>query len=144
VSQKHGATVKDVAPAKFIAAFAAYLKKSGKVEVPAWVDLVKTGTHKELAPYDPDWYYVRTAAVARKIYIQGGIGVGKLTKYFGGGKKKNTATHFCAGSGSVARASLKSLTKLGFIAIDEKGGRKITPAGQRDLDRIARSVVLSQ
>jgi small subunit ribosomal protein S19e len=143
MSQKHGATVKDVAPAKFIAAFAAYLKKSGKVEVPAWTDLVKTGTHKELAPYDQDWFYVRTAAVARKIYIQGGIGVGKITKYFGGGKKLHTATHFVRGSGSVARAALKALHKLGFIEADKNGGRKITAAGQRDLDRIARSVVLS-
>ena len=26
---------------------------TGKLEIPTWVDLVKTGTHKELAPYDP-------------------------------------------------------------------------------------------
>ena len=25
----------------------------GKLEVPTWVDLVKTGTFKELGPYDP-------------------------------------------------------------------------------------------
>ena len=31
----------------------------GKIEVPTWVDIVKTGAYKELAPYDPDWYYVR-------------------------------------------------------------------------------------
>jgi len=30
-----------------------------QVEVPTWSDLVKTGTYKELAPYDPDWYFVR-------------------------------------------------------------------------------------
>lgn len=30
-----------------------------QIQLPSWVDLVKTGTHKELAPYDPDWYYVR-------------------------------------------------------------------------------------
>jgi small subunit ribosomal protein S19e len=23
------------------------------------VDIVKTGTFKELAPYDPDWYFIR-------------------------------------------------------------------------------------
>lgn len=43
----------------FIKAYAAYLKRTGKLEVPKWVDLVKTGTFKELAPYDPDWYFVR-------------------------------------------------------------------------------------
>jgi small subunit ribosomal protein S19e len=25
------------------------------MEVPTWVDIVKTAAHKELAPYDPDW-----------------------------------------------------------------------------------------
>jgi small subunit ribosomal protein S19e len=38
------------------------LKRSGKLEVPTWVDMVKTGAYKELAPYDPDWYYVRAGA----------------------------------------------------------------------------------
>ena len=27
--------------------------------MPEWVDLVKTAKSKELAPYDPDWYYIR-------------------------------------------------------------------------------------
>lgn len=43
----------------FITAYASHLKRSGKLEVPIWVDLVKTGAYKEQAPYDPDWYYVR-------------------------------------------------------------------------------------
>ena len=46
-------------PEQFITAYASHLKRSGKLEVPAWVDIVKTGSFKELAPYDPDWYYVR-------------------------------------------------------------------------------------
>src|ERR1700685_2927999 len=43
----------------FITAYASHLKRSGKLEVPTWVDIVKTGSFKELAPYDPDWYYIR-------------------------------------------------------------------------------------
>ena len=43
----------------FIEAYSSHLKRSGKLEVPNWVDLVKTGTFKEQAPYDPDWFYVR-------------------------------------------------------------------------------------
>ena len=30
-----------------------------QMELPDWTDIVKTGTFKELAPYDPDWYYIR-------------------------------------------------------------------------------------
>jgi len=29
------------------------------MELPEWTDIVKTAKFKELAPYDPDWYYVR-------------------------------------------------------------------------------------
>jgi hypothetical protein len=43
----------------FIAAYSSHLKRSGKLEIPTWVDTVKTGAQKELAPYDPDWFYVR-------------------------------------------------------------------------------------
>jgi small subunit ribosomal protein S19e len=34
---------------------------TGKLELPQWVDIVKTATFKEQAPYDPDWYYVRVS-----------------------------------------------------------------------------------
>ena len=46
-------------PDHFITAYASHLKRSGKLEVPVWADIVKTGAYKELAPYDPDWFYVR-------------------------------------------------------------------------------------
>ena len=52
--------VKDVDGSKFVVAFAAHLKKQGQVQLPKWVDLVKTGNHKELPPLNPDWFYVRT------------------------------------------------------------------------------------
>lgn len=32
---------------------------SEQMELPEWTDIVKTARFKELAPYDPDWYYVR-------------------------------------------------------------------------------------
>jgi ribosomal protein S19E (S16A) len=37
-------SVRDVSAAKFISAYAAYLKKSNKLEIPEWVDIVKTGS----------------------------------------------------------------------------------------------------
>lgn len=62
-------TVKDVDAHAFIKTYAAYLKRSGKLEAPKWVDLVKTGTFKENAPLDPDWFYHRVG----KSYIYRGI-----------------------------------------------------------------------
>ena len=37
-----------------------FSSRSGKIKLPDYVDYVKTAKHKELAPYDRDWYYVRT------------------------------------------------------------------------------------
>ncbi|CAO2612660.1 40S ribosomal protein S19 [Lemmus lemmus] len=45
-----GVTVKDVNQQKFVRALAAFLKKSGKLKDPEWVDTVKLAKHKELAP----------------------------------------------------------------------------------------------
>merc|ERR1712210_125027 len=42
--------VKDVDQQEFVKAFSQFLKNSGKVKVPEWADIVKTATHKELAP----------------------------------------------------------------------------------------------
>lgn len=58
--------------------------RSGKMKVPDWVDLVKTAKYKELAPYDEDWYYTRCAALVRHIYFRSPVGVGAVTKIFGG------------------------------------------------------------
>ncbi|GFO10961.1 40S ribosomal protein s19 [Plakobranchus ocellatus] len=56
---KMGISVKDVNAHEFTKALAEFLKKSGKVKVPEWADIVKLGRHKELSPYDEDWYYIR-------------------------------------------------------------------------------------
>lgn len=56
----NGACVKDVDQQQFVTAFAEFLKNSGKVKVPAWTDQVKTATHKELSPYNPDWWVKNT------------------------------------------------------------------------------------
>ena len=52
-------TVRDIKPSEFISEFADHLKNKDNFEVPKWADIVKTGIHKELAPNDPDWYYIR-------------------------------------------------------------------------------------
>jgi len=136
--------VRDVAPAAFIEAYSAHLKRSGKIEIPNWVDLVKTGAYKELAPYDPDWYYVRAAAIARHIYLRKHVGIGALKKLHGGRSNRgNRPSHHADASTSVQRRICQSLEKIGVLEKGPDGGRKITQDGQRDLDRIATAVVES-
>merc|ERR1712032_778668 len=100
--------------------------------------VVKTGKHKELTPYDPDWLYTRTASMERKIYIRGGTGVGGFRKVYGGQQRRGTQTNvFCKSSGKVARYILQQLEEMGLIEQNEEGGRNITKEGQRELDTVA-------
>ncbi|CAI7653564.1 40S ribosomal protein S19 [Penicillium cosmopolitanum] len=138
-----GVSVRDVDAQKFIAAYSAFLKRQGKLPIPGWVDTVKTSASNELPPQDPDWYYVRAAAVARHIYMRKTVGVGRLRKVHGSTKNRGARpAHHVDASGSVDRKVMQSLEKIGVLETDEdKGGRRITQSGQRDLDRIAKTTV---
>lgn len=107
------------------------------MELPSWVDIVKTATHKELAPTNPDWYYVRAASIARKIYLRPHTGVGGLSKYYGSKARRGAQTeHFHRANSGLIRHILHQLETIGVLKKDGKG-RKITSTGQQDLDRIA-------
>ncbi|CAL5196394.1 unnamed protein product [Lathyrus oleraceus] len=137
-------TVKDVSPHEFVKAYSAHLKRSGKMELPEWTDIVKTAKFKELAPYDPDWYYIRAASMARKIYLRGGLGVGAFQRIYGGSQRNGSRPpHFCKSSGSIARNILQQLQNMNLIELDTKGGRKITSSGRRDLDQVAGRIVIA-
>ena len=166
-----GVTLKDVDSQEFVKAYADFLKRSGKVEVPEWADLVKTATFKELGPYDPNYFYVRVgtcgagaasaprgvwlgdwrahagdarpvaAAVARRIYLRKGLGIGALRRSFGGRSNRGTRpSHTKRASGSIIRHACKQLEKLKVIEKDNVKGRRLTSAGRRDMDRIAGQV----
>merc|ERR1712061_157385 len=133
-----GVTVKDVEADKFIVAFAQHLKRQGRFEIPKWADIVKTAKFKELPPSDPDWLYVRTASMVRKIYIRVGMGVGAFRKVYGGQLRRGTRTNvFSKSSGKIARYILQQLEEMGLVEQDDNGGRRITKEGQRELDTVA-------
>uniref|UniRef100_A0A2K6TXG0 40S ribosomal protein S19 n=1 Tax=Saimiri boliviensis boliviensis TaxID=39432 RepID=A0A2K6TXG0_SAIBB len=116
-----GVAVKDVNQQEFVRALVAFLKKSGKLKVPERVDTVELAKHEALAPYDEN-----SASMARHRYLQGGTG--------GNGVM---ASAFSRGSKSVACQILQALEGLKMVEKDQDGGRKLTPQGQRDLERIA-------
>ena len=98
---------------------------------------MKTGPAKELPPQNIDWFYVRAAAVARHVYLRKTVGVGRLRKVHGSTRNRGSRpSHHVDASGSVDRKILQALEKIGVVEQDEeKGGRRITQSGQRDLDR---------
>merc|ERR1711916_19247 len=146
MSSTRGVTVKDVSAEAFIKTYAAHLKRSGELNLPAWVDIVKTAHFKELAPYDEDWFYIRTASIARKVYLRKNIGVGSFRRLYGGAiNRGHCPSRFAKASGHIPRAALKELQRLKIVEVDEKnGGRRITNKGQRDLDRIAGQALAAQ
>ena len=142
-----GITVKDVSSEEFIKAFATYLKKSGKFEIPEWTQYVKTGCFKELSPYDPDWLYVRGAAIARQVYMRRHVGITSLSDKFGGSQRRGVAPNIHRrGARKIIRHCLQQLTKMdiiGLVKIDHEDGgsvsdgRAITRKDITDMDRIA-------
>ncbi|KAK3116854.1 Protein component of the small (40S) ribosomal subunit [Teratosphaeriaceae sp. CCFEE 6253] len=138
-----GVSVRDVEADKFISAYAAFLKRQGKLPIPGWSDTVKTSHAKELPPQSIDWFYVRAAAVARHVYMRKTVGVGRMRKVHGGTKNRGVRpSHHVDASGSVDRKVMQALEKIGVLERDEdKGGRRITQSGQRDLDRIAQTTM---
>ncbi|KIZ07512.1 40S ribosomal protein S19-1 [Monoraphidium neglectum] len=138
--------VKEVPAEDFIKAYAAHLKSTDKLQIPDWVDVVKTACFKELPPLDRDWYYIRAAAIARQIYVRQGLGVGQLRIKFGGRNKTRGVKpeHFKKASGGLIRHIIKQLETVGFMEkhTGAKGGRRITPAGQKDMDLIAGRVTV--
>merc|ERR1712213_196290 len=134
--------VKDVDQQVFTKALAAFLKKSGKVKLPEWVDIVKTNVAKELAPYDEDWYYTRLASMARHIYVRSPVGVSTVCKIYGVRRNNGSSpSHWRRGSGTIARKALQNLEQLKLVEKDPNGGRRMSSQGRRDLDRIAAQIV---
>merc|ERR1711959_692138 len=106
--------------------------------VPHFCEHVKSAQHKELGPYDPDWWYVRIAAVARRVYLRQGLGVGRLREMYGGSRANGSRPkHHARASGKIIRKCLQQLEQLGLVKKLADGGRRITDSGNRDLELIA-------
>uniref|UniRef100_A0A672KAB3 Small ribosomal subunit protein eS19 n=1 Tax=Sinocyclocheilus grahami TaxID=75366 RepID=A0A672KAB3_SINGR len=64
-----------------------------------------------------------------------------MTKIYGGRKRNGVCpSHFSVGSKNVARKVLQALEGLKMVEKNPNGGRRLTPQGTRDLDRIAGQV----
>ncbi|MEL9940120.1 MAG: 30S ribosomal protein S19e [Ignisphaera sp.] len=132
-------TVKDVPADMLIRKLAEYLKGNvPAVKPPSWAMFSKTGSHRERVPDDPDWWYMRAAAILRKLYLaEEPLGVGTFRTVFGGLKRRGSAPpHFRKGGGSNIRKILQQLEKAGLVRKTDKG-RVISDEGRRLLDTLA-------
>jgi small subunit ribosomal protein S19e len=136
-------TVYDAIPDHLIRKVAEELRKRKEITPPAWAAFAKTGAHKEMPPEDPDWWYVRVAAVLRRVYVDGPLGVERMRSFYGGKKNRGSKPNaFRKGSGSILRKSLQQLEAAGLI-VHDKTGRKVSPAGMAFLDNMAQEVKIN-
>ena len=59
IDKSYITTAKDVEAMKLIKAYAEFLKRSGKIELPKLHDIMRTCVFSDYIPLDDDWYYVR-------------------------------------------------------------------------------------
>jgi small subunit ribosomal protein S19e len=130
-------TVFDVPAMEFIEKVAGILKENETIVPPEWAENVKTGVHKELPPKSEDWWYIRCAAILRKIYTDGPVGIERLRSVYGGKKDRGSRPgHKAKGSGSIARKSVQQLEAAGFLQ-KVKDGRTVSAKGRSMLDNAA-------
>lgn len=134
-------TLFDVAPDALIGIVAKKLKDYREVKPPEWATHVKTGVHRERTPDNPDWWYVRSAAILRTLYLTGPVGVERLrTKYGGKRSRGNRPPIFAKGSGSIQRGICQQLEAAGLVEKTERDGRMLSPKGRSMLDNSAEEV----
>ncbi len=135
--------VKDVDSRELIAAAAEELKKTEGITPLQWAPYVKTGAHKERVPDNSDWWYVRAAALLRRVAITG-AGVSRLRRMYGGRKHRGYKPEKkVPASGNIIRKILQQLEAAKFVKKGKKG-RQITAAGQKFLDNLAKSILKTE
>lgn len=132
-------TPHDVPAREFIDRLARHLKENiDQVHPPAWASVAKTGSHVEKQPQNPDWWYVRSASILRKVYAHEPIGLEKLRADYGGRKGFSVRPNHAAkaGGGNIRRI-LQQLEAAGLVQTASPNGRKMSPKGRKLLQEVA-------
>ena len=132
----------DIPSSDLIDRLAKHLKEEvDEINPPAWTLFAKTGVHTQRPPTNPNWWFVRSASVLRKIYVKGPIGIELLRQEYGGRIDKGVKPeHAAKGSGSIIRNIIRQLSKAGLVKTYRTQGRVVTNEGRRLLDRLSTEI----
>ena len=135
-------TAYDVPADVLINRLSGYMKENIREIKPAdWAGYVKTGSHVERVPQNPDWWYVRSASVLRKLYMNGPVGVSRLRKEYGGRKRRGVRpAHFAKAGGNILRSILQQLEQAGLAQKDGSKGRVVSGKGRSLLDAMSTQI----
>lgn len=114
------------------------------IKMPDWAKFVKTGPHKERTPDQENWWYIRAAAIMRRLYIDGPVGTARLRTYFGGRRNRGSKPEHRRDAGAkIIRTILQQLEEAGLAEKVEGEGRKLTPKGVSLVDKVASRIALA-
>jgi len=132
----------DVPPSVLLPPLATELRNRQAVVPPPWATFVKTGVHKQRAPVQTDWWYLRSASVLRKIYLQGYVGIARLSAEYGGKRDRGSAPyHAHSGSRAILREIVHQLEKAGLVQPYKTRGRRLSAAGEKLLTAVSTDVL---
>lgn len=126
-------------PEEYVKAIAIELKKIPEFKAPEWATFVKSGVAKQRVPVSEDFWYIRSAAILRQLYIQGVVGVSRLRTRFGSKKNRGMQpSRFRKAGGKIIRTILQQSEKAGLVEKVTKNqfGRRLTLKGRQFLDSI--------
>ncbi len=135
--------MRDVSQTKLVQKLSEELKKEEHIKPPAWSYFVKTGVSSERPPQQPDWWFLRSAAILRRTALTGPVGTSRLRTVFGGRRRRgHKPAHTRKAGGKVIRTILQQLEKAGYIQKVEKPkmGRTVTPKGLKLLDKVGKEL----
>src|SRR5438093_13066296 len=114
-------TAFDVPSLPLLQRVAENLRSEGKVSEPDWAPFARTGVHTEKAPVQKDWWFLRTAAVLRKVYVLGPIGTSRLAAEFGGARDGGSAPYH-------PRKGSRNIVQIGRASCRDRGERAVHAA----------------
>ena len=138
-------TIFDVDVNTLINAVKEDLKKVNEIKPAEWAKFAKSKATARKPPEQEDFWYIRAAALLRKLYVRGTpLGTERLRVEYS--SKKDTGSkpdRYCKSGGNIIRKILQQLEAAGFVKKNEassKKGRVLTKKGKSYLDKIAAKI----
>lgn len=117
------------------------LSEDKRIKEPDWTAFLKAGIHRENSWEQEDWYFVRLASTLRKLYINGAIGISRLSAQYGDATDRGSKRyHPEKGSRFIIRDMFHTLETLGLVK-KTATGRVLSPEGQKLLDQVAKEAI---
>jgi len=132
----------DVPASILIERLARHLKEEvDAIAPPPWASFVKTGSHVQGPPQNPEWWFTRCASILRKIYMKGPIGIERLRSQYGGRIDRGVRPeHARKGGGTIIRKALQQLQAAELVEPLKNRGRVVTGKGRRLLDKLSTEI----